>query len=120
MAILKADELAAYIQKKYQTEKQKQISPIKLQKSLYFLFAYWGGLVRKSIQYPMSAEESFASYDEYLYDSEIEAWVYGPVVPEVYHIQDIQKSFNPNLFVGKEKVKEYICLLYTSPSPRDM
>nr|DAG39798.1 MAG TPA: hypothetical protein [Caudoviricetes sp.] len=108
MAVLNVKELAAYIQKKYQLEKQKQISPIKLQKSLYFLFAYWGGIVRKSILYPLSVEENFSSYDEYLYDSAIEAWVYGPVVPEVYHENNINNFYNPNIFYGKEKIKEFI------------
>lgn len=108
MAVLNVKELAAYIQKKYQEDKQMQISPIKLQKSLYFLFAYWGGIVRKSIIYPLSVEENFSSYDEYLYDATIEAWVYGPVIPEVYHEPNILKYFNANIFEGKEKIKEFV------------
>lgn len=108
MAILNVKELAAYIQKKHQEDKQMQISPIKLQKSLYFLFAYWGGIVRKSTLYPLSVEENFSYYDEYLYDATIEAWVYGPVVPEVYHESNISTFYNENIFKGKEKVKEFI------------
>lgn len=108
MAVLNVKELAAYIQKKYQEEKQMLISPIKLQKSLYFLFAYWGGIVRKSVLYPLSVEENFSSYDEYLYDAVIEAWVYGPVIPEVYHETNINAFYNKNIFEGKEKVKDFI------------
>lgn len=108
MAVFDVKELAAYIQKKYKEDKQMQISPIKLQKSLYFLFAYWGGLVRKSVLYPLSVEENFSSYDEYLYDATIEAWVYGPVVPDVYHETNIASFYNDNIFVGKEKIKEFI------------
>lgn len=108
MAVFNVKELAAYIQKKYEEDKQMQISPIKLQKSLYFLFAYWGGLVRKSTLYPLSVEENFSSYDEYLFNEEIEAWVYGPVVPTVYHEVNIKKFYNEGLFIGKEKVKEFI------------
>lgn len=109
MAVLNAKELAAYIQKKYEEEKQMQISPIRLQKSLYFLFAYWGGLVRKSSQYPLSVEENFSkTYDDYLFDADIEAWVYGPVIPEVYHETDVMSFYNENIFKGKEKVKEFV------------
>lgn len=108
MAIFNVKELAAYIQKKYKEDKQMQISPIKLQKSLYFLFAYWGGLVRKSTLYPLSVEENFSHYDEYLYNEDIEAWVYGPVVPDVYHEFDINKFYNENLFKGKETVKDFV------------
>ena len=108
MAIFDVKELAAYIQKKYEENKQMQISPIKLQKSLYFLFAYWGGLVRKSTLYPQSVEENFSQYDEYLYDEEIEAWVYGPVIPDVYREGNIKNFYNENLFQGKEKIKEFI------------
>ena len=108
MAIFNVKELAAYIQKKYEESKQMQISPIKLQKSLYFLFAYWGGIVRKSVIYPLSVEENFSKYDEYLFNEDIEAWVYGPVIPDVYHETNINKFYNKNLFDGKEKIKEFI------------
>lgn len=108
MAELDVKELAAYIQKKYSEEKQKEISPIKLQKSLYFLFAYWGGTVRKSKMYPDAVEENFSKFSEYLFDEDFEAWVYGPVVPVVYREKDISKFYNEKMFEGKEKIKEFI------------
>ncbi len=108
MAELNVKELAAYIQKKYFEEKQKEISPIKLQKALYFLFAYWGGTVRKSKTFPNLVEEDFSKYNEYLFDDEIEAWVYGPVVPAVYHEENILSFYNKDLFKGKEKIKEFV------------
>ncbi len=108
MAELDARELAAYIQKKYYEEKQKEISPIKLQKSLYFLFAYWGGNVRKSKMFPEAVEESFEKFSEYLFDDKIEAWVYGPVVPIVYREENINKFYNEKMFEGKAKIKEFI------------
>ena len=108
MGELKAKELAAYIQKKYYEEKHQEISPIKLQKTLYFLFAYWGGMVRKSKLYPNAVEESFKNYCEYLFDEDFEAWVYGPVVPAVYHEDNIAKFYNEKMFDGKEKLKEFI------------
>ena len=108
MAVLDAKELAAYIQKKYYDEKHRQISPIKLQKTLYFLFAYWGGTVRKARINKDFVEEDYSMFDEYLFNDEIEAWVYGPVVPAVYKENNIESAYNENLFEGKEKVKEFI------------
>lgn len=43
------------------------ISPIKLHKSLYFLFAYYG-----------------ATYNKLLFDTKFQAWKFGPVAYEVY------------------------------------
>jgi len=108
MAELNAKELAAYIQKKYKDDKGRDISPIKLQKSLYFLFAYWGGLVRKSKEFPNAVEESFSEYNEYLFNEEIQAWVYGPVVPLVYHETNLNIFYKEDLFNGKEKLKEFV------------
>ena len=108
MAELNAKELATYIQKKYKMDKGKDISPIKLQKSLYFLFAYWGGLVRKSKLFPDAVEEKFDNFSEYLFDEEIQAWVYGPVVPSVYREQNLNSYYKENLFEGREKLKDFV------------
>lgn len=106
-----AIELASYIKYKYSLLNNKisnEISPLKLQKSLYFCFAYWGGFIRKGMGNTKKSE-FVHNYSEYLFNNVIEAWVYGPVVPDVYHQQDI---INPNesvkLFKGKEYVKEFI------------
>ncbi len=82
-----AVDLASYVAKKYKYKFNSDISSIKLQKSLYFLFAYWGGFVRKA---KLAAgegqiEELNEDYKEYLFDNKIEAWIYGPVVVDVYH-----------------------------------
>ena len=46
MAIVDAKELASYIKYKYNEQfGNSNIPPIKLQKSLYFLLAYWGGFI---------------------------------------------------------------------------
>lgn len=83
-----AIKLAAYIKDKYleypKNIKQKIISPIKLQKSLYFLFAYWGKFIRENRENPDSVEVDYSKYNENLFDERIEAWTYGPVVPEVF------------------------------------
>ena len=54
--IFSSEELANYIAYKYKEKMGTNISPLKLQKSLYFCFAYWGGFVRKGKKSPESAE----------------------------------------------------------------
>ena len=81
-------KLALYIRKKYFEYKgnttKRVISPIKMQKSLYFLFAYWGQFIRKNKENPESVEIDYSEYSEFLFDDRIEAWTYGPVVPVVF------------------------------------
>ena len=48
-------------------EDGEELRPLKLQKLLYYAAGYFG-----------------AAYGEPLLDSTIEAWDYGPVVPEIY------------------------------------
>lgn len=78
--ILKVNDFACYIKTRYQEKNNQPISPIKLQKSLYFCFAYWGGFVSKS-----KNTEAEIKQDPYLFDETFKAWAYGPVVPSVYH-----------------------------------
>lgn len=62
------------------------ISPIKLQKSLYFLFAYYGatyGSIGEDLSNDDKIEETTV-YPKYLFDANFEAWKYGPVIYEVY------------------------------------
>jgi orf24 len=98
--ILESNDLANYIAYKYKEKMEMDISPLKLQKSLYFCFAYWGGFVRKGKNTPESAEIDLRDFSEYLYDEDIEAWIYGPVVPSVYRNFKIDK-------MDEEKAKEF-------------
>lgn len=85
--IFEAKDLACYIKSKYEefTEYTKEITPIKMQKALYFCFAYWAGFVKKGkIDNQVSSNEN-----ELLFDDKIEAWAYGPVVPSVYFNEKI-------------------------------
>lgn len=59
------------------TEKGDIISNLKLQKMLYYLQGY-----------------HLAFFGEKLFENNLEAWTYGPVVPEVYH------RFKENKSVG--------------------
>lgn len=83
-----AVKLALYIRERYLEYRgntdRRIISPIKLQKSLYFLFAYWGLYIRKNKENTESVEVDYSNYNEYLFEDKIEAWTYGPVIPEVF------------------------------------
>lgn len=84
-AYCNALELSSYIAKKYENKYNQEISKIKLQKSLYFLFAYWGGFVKKSRLNSVAIEDAnIKELPLYLFEDEIEAWTYGPVVRIVY------------------------------------
>lgn len=106
--IFSALDLAGYIKYKYSNLENRisdDISPLKLQKSLYFCFAYWGGFVRKGKN---KKSEINLNDSEYLFDERIEAWVYGPVIPLVYHTKNIEKNDGTSLFSGKLYIKEFI------------
>ena len=58
------------------------ITPLKLQKSLYFLFAYHGALYAR---HPEEGEfEGTVANPRWLFDAQFEAWQYGPVIKEVW------------------------------------
>ncbi len=97
--IFSAMEFASYIKYKFNELKPnvQNISPLKLQKSLYFCFAYWGAFAYKGNK--AKNEISDQKFDEYLFNDEIEAWVYGPVVPTVYRNSDKIEICNPVYFL---------------------
>ena len=71
---------------------QPDLSPIKLHKGLYFLFAYYGASNAKENEFPL------------LFDAKFEAWKYGPVVREVFNERNDDKYFSEELV--REAVKE--------------
>lgn len=111
--IFSATDLAKYICYKYKEYTGgKEISPIKLQKSLYFLFAYWGAFVRKNRTNEEYVEEKI-NLSEYLFDEEFEAWVYGPVIKKVFkqfkennlkYDDNIKKIFDDKQTIVKETI----------------
>lgn len=118
-----ATKLAMYIKQKYiEYEKNtdnKEVSPIKLQKSLYFLFAYWGQYIRKNKVNKDSVEVDYSNYNEYLFDDTIEAWTYGPVVPTVFSFERIgiipneaEKGYLEDEPVKKEFVDNLLSQLF--------
>lgn len=94
------EEIAGYISKKYFDIYKKRISPIKLQKTLYFLFA------------EVSAKTSLITEENdkvaYLFDAKFEAWPYGPVDKDIYRMFKYEKLKDvKNLNVGSNII-EYV------------
>lgn len=92
----KATDLACYISAYHEKKTGYKISNIKLQKSLYFLFAYWGGFVKKGENLKNENDregKEIQKLKKYLFADEIQAWTYGPVVPEVYHTFEMHYNF---------------------------
>jgi len=83
---LTAIQLAEYIKEHYRVSYSKEISSLKLQKSLYFCFAYWAGFVSKDDS-NSEVKELEEELNPILFGDRIEAWAYGPVVPEVFKYQ---------------------------------
>lgn len=106
--ISEAIKLALYIKKRYLEYNKningRDISPIKLQKSLYFLFAYWGQFIRKNKENKSSVEVDYSDYNEYLFEDKIEAWTYGPVVPRVFIAE---KTGEMDTYESKYKIDNF-------------
>lgn len=111
MAILEKQELVNYLITKHKEKYPKtSISSIKLQKGLYFLYAFWGGKMRSARLFDDFEEmmvEMELSYDEDLFNATFEAWAYGPVDKEVYiwftnlSKDDYEKIYCPILHVDE-------------------
>lgn len=87
--LLDKDELVRYIICKYKESKPElaEISPIKLQKSLYFLFAKWGGRVlsvKENNHRDTEDDDIYGLFHQYLFSAQFEAWKFGPVDREVW------------------------------------
>lgn len=67
---------------KYLFSLKDNLSPLKLQKSLYFLFAYHGALYSKDTE--EGVFEGSMETPKYLFNADFDAWKYGPVIREVY------------------------------------
>jgi len=107
-----AVQLALYIRKRYLEYKgnrdKRMISPIKLHKSLYFLFAYWGEFIKNNKDNQDSVEVDYSNYSEYLFDDKIEAWTYGPVVPNVFVAEKngLLDNFEESNYIENDIVKK--------------
>lgn len=59
------------------------LSPLKLQKGLYFLYAYYGATYGEAKQEDGESEQD-VNFPPRLFNAEFEAWTYGPVIRSVY------------------------------------
>lgn len=73
--------------------KKKNISSLVLQKLLYFIQAY-----------------SLVKNDKAAFQNRMEAWMYGPVVPEVYQTFKANKDYYENINFSQldEEIKEVV------------
>lgn len=71
------DDLIQHLLYKY-----SELSPLKLQKSLYFLFSFYSGNYQNTEE--EGVREISYQFPKYLFDACFEAWTYGPVIREVY------------------------------------
>lgn len=118
-----AIKLALYIRKKYleydKNMNKRIISPIKLQKSLYFLFAYWGQYIKNNKDNKDSVEVDYSNLNEHLFEDRIEAWTYGPVIPNVFNAEkahlldkDVDSEYLKNEDVKKEFIDNLLMQLF--------
>lgn len=101
------NELIAYLY-----TKEISISPLKLQKGLYFLYAYYSAMYGSVF----NNEEVEVTYNlpTELFPAEFEAWNYGPVIRSVYNerkageekYQELAKNFDSNQFFYSDDKKE--------------
>lgn len=81
------DDLVNYVINQYKQKISMNISPLKLQKSLYLLFAMWGGnaaMINEDIEKGQGTIEITDKVPTQLFDAKFEAWKYGPVDIDVY------------------------------------
>lgn len=90
MRQLKKDDVVKYLMYRYKNLYNSQISPIKLQKGLYFLFAYWGAYMKNGQKGKTEVNEELNKLNPVLFDADFQAWAYGPVDENVY------KAFRDN------------------------
>lgn len=76
------DNLINYLYHRY-----GELTPIKLQKGLYFLYAYYGATYGETEETDGVLEQSFDDFPDRLFDENFEAWTYGPVIREVWKKQ---------------------------------
>lgn len=106
--LFNAIDIANYLNFLHNNKFNRDISPLKLQKVLFFLFGEWGGFIEKSDHDNDGMQ--LLEYSKYLFDDEFEAWVYGPVVPNVYRNFSNEQSNGEDIFIDDKLlyVKNFI------------
>lgn len=102
--VVKKDELVQYLAYKHKQDYNFPISRIKLQKSLYFLYAYWIRFLNNLKNNQTEVSDLVLGLPDKFFNANFEAWSYGPVDPEVYrnHKSEQIKPFD------EEQAKEFL------------
>ncbi len=101
--IFKAEDLAKYLNYLHNQKYKCNISPLKLQKVLFFLFGEWGAFIQKASK--SNDGKDLIKFSKYLFDEDIEAWVYGPVVGDVYRNFNNETISDEELFNNNDDLK---------------
>lgn len=80
-----------------------EIRPLKLQKGLYFLFAFY--MNTYSIEPKNGIIETETNFPKYLFQADFEAWTYGPVIRDVY-LKFKNKEYTPRQYSFFKEDKE--------------
>ena len=77
--------------------KEPNITPLRLQIKLYFLFTFYIGTYQNQKHYP-----------EYLFNADFEAWHYGPTIKHV-HLNQENGKYTPHEFIfGNHEIDQEI------------
>ncbi|MDN6291284.1 MAG: DUF4065 domain-containing protein [Tetragenococcus koreensis] len=77
-------------------EKREDIGQLRLQKTLYLLYAYYGATYGQLDTENGQDSEVEVDYPDELFDASFEAWKYGPVIYSVYK-KDKENYYDDNL-----------------------
>lgn len=103
-------------------QKYKNLTPVKLQKGLYFLYAFYSGMYadlnKSNTEYNQQTQNDVDYFPCELFPTQFEAWTYGPVIKDVYlknqknEYEHLLSSFDAesefkNIYQGEE-IKQFI------------
>lgn len=73
---------------------KREMTPLRLQKTLYFAFAFYGATLGQlsSDNEEENKFEGSADYPKYLFKENFEAWQYGPVLRSIYRDNKYDKG----------------------------
>lgn len=77
-------------------EKKENVGQLRLQKTLYLLYAYYGATYGSLDTENEQESEIEINYPNELFDASFQAWKYGPVIYDVY-TKDKENYYNDNL-----------------------
>lgn len=106
--IFNALDIAKFLNDLHNKIYNRDISPLKLQKILFFLFGEWGAFIKKSSN--DNDGKYLQNYSKYLFKDEFQAWIYGPVINDVYKNFNNERITEEDLFTNDELryIGEYI------------